>query len=135
MKKWNIIAVLLLALLLLAACTDPRSSEQETATAGLPTLSPNQTGSDPSSPAPSEVASGNAEPATAEPANGETVNGGPANSETPGVESGSAGNDSQPVDQTDGLAETTTEPEGVLDVVDEVTVTADGGIVDMLDDD
>jgi hypothetical protein len=43
MKKWNLIAVLLLVALLLAACTDPRPSNEASANAALPT--PNQNGS------------------------------------------------------------------------------------------
>ena len=43
MKKCNLIAVLLLVALLLAACTDPRPSNEASANATLPT--PNQNGS------------------------------------------------------------------------------------------
>lgn len=43
MKKWYVITALLLVALLLAACTDPRPSNEASANAPLPT--PNQNGS------------------------------------------------------------------------------------------
>ena len=45
MKKWYVITVLLLVALLLAACTDPRPSNEGTANAPLPSLNQNDTGS------------------------------------------------------------------------------------------
>ncbi|MBQ6030001.1 MAG: hypothetical protein IJL31_00675 [Oscillospiraceae bacterium] len=71
MKKWNLIAVLLLVALLLAACTDPRPSNEASANAPLPTPSQNgsaavgaETGpaSTGSQTSPSDPASGSADP-------------------------------------------------------------------------
>jgi len=71
MKKWYVITVLLLLALLLAACTDPRPSNEASENAALPT--PNQIGSaavggetgpasTDSQTSPSDPASGSADP-------------------------------------------------------------------------
>ncbi len=75
MKKWNLIAVLLLVAILLAACTDPRPSNEASANAALPT--PNQNGSaavgGESGPASSDsqpIASSDSQPISTDPASG-----------------------------------------------------------------
>ena len=127
MRKWKTLPVLLLVMLLLTACTDPRPSNEETANAALPSLSENAAASsaqrvEGSGPAqvdtqqPSAVAETEDHPQGAESENPTQV----VSSETPAPDTG-------------GAFETTLEPTEESEVL-EVIVTEEG-IIGMLGDD